>query len=1296
MSRVALAVAILIAVAFTPTMGWAFEEDELTASWDSPTNSNLRGKLYSYTNRLDDEEPRVTVSGVQGGHVGLPCNIQPNSTEDEVSLVLWYKDDSTTPIYSLDSRKTTLRNAHHAPVHWLSERAYLRTIPIARPNNASRSKPTNTEVTPNAATSLLELKNLEKEDEALYRCRVDFKRARTRNYEVQLKVIVPPSRLTVVDQRGTFLSDKAVIGPFTEGEKLVLKCQAHGGVPPPVVTWYRGSSSTVKETVPTQVSQLGTELKLLSSAANVQHGSFVESELVLQSLTRDDLLAALICVASNNNVSQPLMSSVVLDIYFRPQRVWITSPSPEIILAGMTTVFKCSSAGSRPPAMIQWFKGDEKMTNTTIVVSSNSSSSAPLPALPSKLTGDDWHTSVLEFVPSPDDDGKQLTCKADNPAMPTRGTKGSDSNAIVDGVKLKVHYVPQPTVRLGTKLRHSHIREGHDVFLECDVKANPPLIEMGWAFEGQELKTDLERGVVISENSLVLQKVTRLNRGRYVCTGTNSEGQGKSPPFQLRVRYEPTCKPGQRQMYGAAKNETVRISCELDGDPPDITFRWRIRNSKGEITNIPTPTGGSKTGGGNSNSNAISLDDDAAGTRDSGFIVQSEGTQSWLTIVPKSEDDYGTIICWGRNPMGMQTEPCLFSLTSAGPPGPVHNCSVINQTEESITISCLEGYDGGSEGGQMFHMEVHDSANQNRVLIANLSTTIAPPSLQAKGLSPSTPYVCTIYASNERGTSQPTILVASTIPKPLSLSSKGGFLFGYLDGRFKPSPFVVLGIAGAILAIILSTILVVAVALKAIRANHLAGNHRGHKKKLNDLGFSIDDDESVFPLRDIEKRNSPTVTDLKNFIDDEDDSRGPDIIPETLKLTSPSCSTLGALESSFIQSIGVVDTASAHMYTPQSDFGSKILNDVTYLDYSSLKRGSWDIAQRQKSSESPSIFQHHMVTLPRRPQQVQQQQQQQLQLPVGGTRTSAIANETLRDHSCIRYKTLTIQGQVIPVAKNYKYLGVTLSDSRNYLNAQEEAWMKGATSALHAMHATSLWGFNRFEISRVQWKATAVPKLTYANSVLTYRLQFDQEGRPLSNIFNKKIKERIRETQEAMWRDNMLLKTSLTTYAKGKKTRGVTSFTYDNSKGSALLALARANMLPTRAHKMYPGTDKTCPRCGIYEETMEHVIFECNDIYYTGEELLCRLGLHEGANNATEVSGRCAYYRHLVWKSLTEKYLHATLMEPQLPSGETDGGHKFRLETSSSTVSKNSRFHGASLGKREFSVALSLEPHSFR
>ena len=99
----------------------------------------------------------------------------------------------------------------------------------------------------------------------------------------------------------------------------------------------------------------------------------------------------------------------------------------------------------------------------------------------------------------------------------------------------------------------------------------------------------------------------------------------------------------------------------------------------------------------------------------------------------------------------------------------------------------------------------------------------------------------------------------------------------------------------------------------------------------------------------------------------------------------------------------------------------------------------------------------------------------------------------------------------------------------------------------------------------------------------------------------------------------MLLNSSLQHYRKGKKSRGEYSHLYDNSKGSALLALARADMLPTRAHKMNSGSEKTCPRCGVYEETVAHVIFECNDAYHSEEELLDRLGLNEEANSATEL-----------------------------------------------------------------------------
>lgn len=98
----------------------------------------------------------------------LQCDITPPSTNDEVALVLWYKDESTTPLYSLDSRRRGLYQAKHAPGQEIEGRAYL----------DMSTHPT-----------VLKLERLKAEDEGEYRCRVDFKIARSRNSLVILEII---------------------------------------------------------------------------------------------------------------------------------------------------------------------------------------------------------------------------------------------------------------------------------------------------------------------------------------------------------------------------------------------------------------------------------------------------------------------------------------------------------------------------------------------------------------------------------------------------------------------------------------------------------------------------------------------------------------------------------------------------------------------------------------------------------------------------------------------------------------------------------------------------------------------------------------------------------------------------------------------------------------------------------------------------------------------------------------------------------------------------------------------------
>ncbi|GIY18059.1 hypothetical protein CDAR_286731 [Caerostris darwini] len=113
-------------------------------------------------------ETVTSVLGITGSKVALPCNITPPMQDDAVALILWYKDDITKPIYSVDARKTSVDQARHVTGQAVSSRVSL-----------------SLEDTP----SMLYLEYLTEEDEGEYRCRVDFRRARSRNGIVFLQLV---------------------------------------------------------------------------------------------------------------------------------------------------------------------------------------------------------------------------------------------------------------------------------------------------------------------------------------------------------------------------------------------------------------------------------------------------------------------------------------------------------------------------------------------------------------------------------------------------------------------------------------------------------------------------------------------------------------------------------------------------------------------------------------------------------------------------------------------------------------------------------------------------------------------------------------------------------------------------------------------------------------------------------------------------------------------------------------------------------------------------------------------------
>ncbi|XP_076310344.1 nephrin-like [Tachypleus tridentatus] len=693
--------------------------------------------------------PPITVIGLEGEKVELPCNITAIPEEEIPTLVFWYKDNITTPIYTLDARRGSLSRARHASSYKVT-RVYFAT---------------------DTEPAVLRFRSLNSSDQGSYRCRADFDRARTRYTDSVLKVIVPPQKPVIKDQNGKEL--RSLIGPYNEGEPLHLFCEVFGGNPSPEVTWWR-------------------ESVLLDNTYNITEPGTISNELLILTLERHDLMAAFSCCASNYNQSLPLSSTVTVDMNFRPLVLRIAK-EPETLSAGTTTKLECQAVGSRPSAIVTWWQEETELRTTKMMIS-----------VDGNIT-----TSVLTFKPSVVDNEKILTCKAHNPLI-------RDSTLKEQRI-LNVHYAPRISINSSGDIKNPIVKKGHDVFFDCKIQANPWVTAFHWLFEDKELHTDKSAGIIISNYTLVLQKVDRSKRGRYVCRATNIEGYGESEPIHLRIEFEPVCEPNQRVVYGTAVHETVQVLCEIDADPVQVTFRWMFNNSQGSREVL---------------------------------TFKDNFTRSVASFIPQSQDDYGTLACWGSNKVGIQREPCFFTITAAGPPEKPVNCTVINVTTNFIEIGCMEGYNGGLS--QHFVLELYET-NTEKV---HTNLTVKKPEFSIVRLPEDTNFRIILYAVNAKGRSEAWVKNVDTSRTPeKSEEPKDGWFV-----EFRPVLVtVVAGLAGLVFVIAVIIILV-KVRSRKQRKKNTAKPFVGDELR-NESGTLKTRVEDYRPLSTIE------------------DERGPDIIP---------------------------------------------------------------------------------------------------------------------------------------------------------------------------------------------------------------------------------------------------------------------------------------------------------------------------------------------------------------------------------------------------------------------------------
>ncbi|XP_064486703.1 synaptogenesis protein syg-2-like [Ornithodoros turicata] len=384
---------------------------------------------------------------------------------------------------------------------------------------------------------------------------------------------------------------------------------------------------------------------------------------------------------ANSNVSNPVTVSVLLELSLMPLTVTVQSWHPTII-AGLPHEMECTVTGTRPPPRITWWLEDESLEAVYSDVSPDGNVSS----------------SVVIITPTAEAAGKSLECRAENARLPQSPVSGY----YIIGIPSK----PIVELELGSGLNVSHISEGMDVYMECTVLAVPSESEVVWTHNDRTLAAGTSAGMLVTPRFLVIRSITRKHRGQYVCKVANDEAEVESTPLVLRVNYSPRCQHDAPRQLVVEAQRLVNVTCAVDADPPALSYSWSL-NGTGALTGV--------------------------------------GSTSTPSLQFKAQNLPATLLCWARNRVGFQREPCQILLLPR-PLGPSKdqavdglNCSVGSYTEVSFMLSCRTHHNVSH-----LTVEVYE-AGKKRALAQKFNTSSLSGIWTGK-LKPATDYLVVVHA----------------------------------------------------------------------------------------------------------------------------------------------------------------------------------------------------------------------------------------------------------------------------------------------------------------------------------------------------------------------------------------------------------------------------------------------------------------------------------------------------------------------------------------------------------------------
>ncbi|XP_067643045.1 uncharacterized protein nrm isoform X2 [Eurosta solidaginis] len=402
----------------------------------------------------------------------------------------------------------------------------------------------------------LVIKDLKISDEDIYLCDTTFLIPietcdNFNGYRVELNVLVPPSEVVILDEKGAHIENGSIIGPMQERQTLKVTCEVRKTRPQPQVGWWRGN----KRLMTHSASYLETD------------GLFTASLELTIELSRDDLAHDIECRVESAALPHKVTNKFRVDLQVRPTRISINGVEHHTV-QGSKVVLTCDIHGARPAVNLTWY-------NSTNIISPEENELTEIRTKAFEKGDGTYNTqSELIFNATRFENDMVFRCDAENVVLQINREKPFTSSLTLEVLYPPVVKVSPPEITVNTS---------DTVLLNCEYVANPAsLTQVVWYRNGDLVNVnDTERyeGGNSENVALVLRSTDKEDVGNYTCQLSNAIGKGISEQqIDLDVQFVPIVEvlmiPEGPVKESDESNVTLYCNI-LDANPAVLTkVRW--------------------------------------------------------------------------------------------------------------------------------------------------------------------------------------------------------------------------------------------------------------------------------------------------------------------------------------------------------------------------------------------------------------------------------------------------------------------------------------------------------------------------------------------------------------------------------------------------------------------------------------------------------------------------------------------------------------------------------------------------